>query len=157
VIDPVEGRVYVYDPDTERKLRSDSPLEELQELFYAPIATINGDDAEMQAAVEEARRRWPEFVAAFEDRPESDETPFLVKAPFYHEEAAEYMWVKVTGIENRVIYGRLGNAPANIPHLHEGTCVRVKEEDVNDWMCIVQGKPRGGFTLKVLGRSFEDD
>ncbi len=157
VLDPVEGRVFVYDPETERKLRSDNPLQELQDLYYAPIATISGDDEEMKAAVAEAQRRWPEFVVAFEDRPEEDEAPFLVKAPFYHDENTEFMWVKVTGIENQVVYGRLGNEPANIPHLHEGDRVRVKEDDVNDWMCVVQGKPVGGFTLKVLGRNFEDD
>lgn len=157
VLDPVEGRIFVYDPETERKLRSDNPLEELQEIYYAPIATIDGDNEDMKAAVAEAHRRWPEFVAAFEERTTEDESPFLVKAPFSEQDAVEFMWVKVTGIENNVIYGRLGNEPANIPRLHEGDRVRVKEEDVNDWMCVVQGKPLGGFTLKVLGRRFEGE
>jgi uncharacterized protein YegJ (DUF2314 family) len=156
VLDPGEGRIFVYDPETERKLRSDNPLRELQEMYYAPIATIDGDDEQMKAAVAEAKRRWPEFIAAFEGR-DNEENDFLIKAPFSHDEFTEFMWVKVTGIENRVVYGELGNEPANIPQLHEGDLVRVKEEDVNDWMCVLQGKPVGGFTLKVLGRSFEDE
>jgi uncharacterized protein YegJ (DUF2314 family) len=157
VIDPVEGRIFVYDPETERKLRSENPLLELQEMYYAPIATIDGESEEMKAAVAEAHRRWPEFVAAFEGRDDEDDAPFLVKAPFSHHDFTEFMWVKVTGIENNVIYGRLGNEPANIPRLHEGDRVRVKEAEVNDWMYVSQGKHVGGFTLKVLGRRFEDD
>jgi uncharacterized protein YegJ (DUF2314 family) len=156
VLDPGEGRIFVYDPDTERKLRSDNPLLELQDMYYAPIATIDGDDEQMKAAVAEAQRRWPEFIAAFEERDEED-SEFLIKAPFSHNDSTEFMWVKVTGIENQVVYGQLGNEPANIPHLHEGNLVRVNEADVNDWMCVLRGKPVGGFTLKVLGRSFEDE
>ncbi len=157
VLDPVEGRIFVYDPETERKLRSDNPLHELQELYYAPIATIDGDNEDMKAAVAEARRRWPEFVASFENRSNNDDTPFLIKAPFSRGEFTEYMWVKVTGIEHQVVYGELGNEPANIRGLHEGDRVRVREDDINDWMCVIHGKPLGGFTLKVLGRNFEEE
>ncbi len=157
VLDPAEGMVFVYDPETERKLRSANPLEELRETYYAPIATIDGNDTEMKAAVAEAQRRWPEFVTAFEQRNADGDSPFLIKAPFSYEAFTEFMWVQVTGIENHCIYGKLGNEPANIPSLHEGSRVRVKEADVNDWMCVVAGKPLGGFTLKVLGRNREDE
>jgi uncharacterized protein YegJ (DUF2314 family) len=111
----------------------------------------------MKAAVAEAQRRWPEFVAAFEGRDDHDEeAAFLVKAPFSQGESTEFMWVHVTGIEHNVVYGRLDNEPANIPRLKEGDRVRIKEEDVNDWMCLVDSKPLGGFTLKVLKRDLED-
>ncbi len=157
VLDPDEGLVFVYDPETERKLRSENPLMELRRMYYAPIAAVDSDDAEMQAAVAEARRRWPEFVAAFEQRDPDSEAPFLIKAPFSYADFTEFMWVQVTGIENRYIYGTLGNEPANIPDLHEGSRVRVSEDDVNDWMCLVGGRPQGGFTLKVLGRNLDDE
>lgn len=157
VIDPAEGRVFVYDPETEAKLRSDNPLEGLRDWYYAPILTIAGDDPEMEAAVEEARRRWPEFVAAFEQRSGDDDEPYLIKAPFTDGDDTEFMWVSVTGIENDIIYGELGNSPASIKTVDEGDNVRVKLEDLNDWMCIIDDMPTGAFTLKVLSERNKDE
>jgi len=157
VIDPAEGRVFAYDPETEAKLRSDNPLEGLRDWYHAPILTIAGDDPEMEAAVEEARRRWPEFVAAFEQRSDDEDEPYLIKAPFTDGDDTEFMWVSVTGIENDVIYGKLENSPANVKTVDEGDTVRVKLEDLNDWMCVTDDTPTGAFTLKVLSERNKDD
>jgi len=156
VIDPAEGRVFAYDPETEAKLRSENPLEGLRDWYFAPILTVDGDDPEMAAAVDEARRRWPEFVAAFEQRNDDDQ-PYLVKAPFTDGDSTEFMWVSVTGIENDVIYGKLGNSPANVRTVGEGDVVRVKLEDLNDWLCVIDDAPTGGFTLQVLSERNRDE
>lgn len=150
IIDTGEGRLFAYDPETEAKLRSENPLKGLRDWYYAPILTIAGDDPEMAAAVEEARRRWPEFVAAFEQRSDDEAEPYLIKAPFIDGDNTEFMWVGVTGIENDIIYGKLENSPANVKTVDEGDTVRVKVEDLNDWMCVINDTPTGAFTLKVL-------
>jgi uncharacterized protein YegJ (DUF2314 family) len=150
VMIPAEGLVFAYDPETEVKLRSEDPQTALCEAYYAPVLTVSEDDPEMQAAVQQARKRWPEFVAAFEKRNEQEESPFLIKAPFSDNEHTEFMWVEVTGIENDVIYGVLENIPANVQTVSEGQVVRVKVADLNDWMCMIDGSPAGAFTLKVL-------
>ncbi len=155
VVEPIDGRVFLYDPTTEEKLRSEDPLEALCDWYYPPVLAIEADDPELQAAVNEARRRWPEFVAAFESRHEEqggDDPPFLVKAPFTDGEHVEYMWVRVTGIENDVVYGVLENTPANVRSVKEGNRVRVRLDNLNDWMCILDGQPAGAFTLQVLAK-----
>jgi len=155
VVEPIDGRVFLYDPTTEEKLRSEDPLEALCDWYYPPVLAIEADDPELQAAVNEARQRWPEFVAAFESRHEEhggDDPPFLVKAPFTDGEHVEYMWVRVTGIENDIVYGVLENTPANVRSVKEGNRVRVRLDNLNDWMCILDGQPAGAFTLQVLAK-----
>jgi uncharacterized protein YegJ (DUF2314 family) len=150
----------VYDPETERKLRSEDPLQALHDWYYPPVLSIEADDPEMRAAVQTARDRWPDFVAAFESRNEDldgTDVPFLVKAPFTDGTQVEFMWVRVTGIENEIIYGILENTPANVSGIREGSRVRVRLENVNDWMCVVDGQPAGAFTLAVLAKKSRDD
>lgn len=150
VLDVAAQQIFCYDPETERKLRSDNPLEELREMYYSPIISVSADDPQMQAAVAEARERWPEFVAAFEARDPSAELPFMVKAPFGNGDDVEFMWIAVTGIENDVIYGTLENEPHNIPGMNVGDRVTAQVENLNDWLCMKNDEPVGGFTMKVL-------
>lgn len=154
VVDPEEGRLYVYDPETEAKLKSDDPLASLREQFYAPVVTVADDDPEMMQAVQEAKDRWPEFVAAFESRTH-DGPPCIIKAPFTEGDKTEFMWAEVTGIENGLIYGILKNDPADLPGLREGSHVTVKEADVNDWLYIRGSEPLGAFTMKVLAEKMK--
>ena len=151
VLDAANGRIYVYDPDTERKLRSDDPIEQLRNPYYAPILSVNDEDPRILAAVAEARERWPEFVSAFENRSERNGSPFLVKAAFDDGDQTEFMWMEVTGIENGTIYGVLGNDPAYLSSIGKGDHVHVDQARLNDWVCPIRDQPMGGFTLKVLG------
>jgi uncharacterized protein YegJ (DUF2314 family) len=150
ILDPAAGQIFCYDPETERKLRSEDPLAELRDWYYSPIISVTSDDPAMQAAVKEARDRWPEFVSAFERREADAEQPFAVKAPFGGGDDVEFMWVEVTGIENEIIYGILQNDPAGIPSLAAGDRVKVRTADLNDWVCLINDEPVGGFTMRVL-------
>jgi uncharacterized protein YegJ (DUF2314 family) len=112
------------------------------------VLPVSGDDPRMVAAVAECRRRWPEFVAAFEAR--SGEH-FTVKAPITHGDHTEFIWIEVTALENDVIYGTLGNEPVRLGPLKLGSKVRTAVADLNDW-CYLDptGEPHGLFTLKVI-------
>jgi uncharacterized protein YegJ (DUF2314 family) len=103
----------------------------------------------MLAAVAEARARFPEFVAAFEGRDGDEEQVFSVKAPFGVEDEVEFMWLQVTGIENDVVYGVLGNEPAR-GKLKLGDRVRTSVAQINDWVYLRNDEMIGGFTVKVL-------
>jgi uncharacterized protein YegJ (DUF2314 family) len=150
VLDPDAGQVFCYDPEMERKLRSENPLAELREGYYVPIIGISDDDPELQAAVAEARRRWPEFVAAFEARSSSEDDHYSVKAPFGDDDNVEFMWVEVTAIERETIFGTLANDPANIPSLTCGDRVQISVAKLSDWIVVVDGEMTGGFSLKVI-------
>jgi uncharacterized protein YegJ (DUF2314 family) len=104
----------------------------------------------MAAAVAEARRRWPEFVAAFNQRRPMQ--GFAVKVPFHEREENEYMWVEVSKLDGNNIHGTLVNEPKVISSLKLNDQVTVKLDDLNDWLYSDGKEMVGGFTAKVLER-----
>jgi uncharacterized protein YegJ (DUF2314 family) len=109
---------------------------------------VDRDDPRFQAAVAEARRRWPEFVAAFARR--EPETPFLIKAPFSDGDNRESMWLAVDRIHEGTVTGRLQNEPVSVRGLERGQQVTVKLDIVEDWVYPEGGHLLGGFTQKVI-------
>jgi uncharacterized protein YegJ (DUF2314 family) len=145
---PQTSKINVYDPELDAKLRGPDPLKDFARPVFVPVTAISGDDPRMRAAVEEARKRWPEFVSAFEAR--SPAGKFAVKAPFTDGTNTEFMWVSVTGIENDVIYGTLDSDPVNVTSVKADQRVKVQLSELNDWMFLKDKKVIGGFTTKVL-------
>lgn len=150
VVVPSVSQLFPWNAETELLLKSESPRDALEGAAEPPVILVEKDDSRMQAATDEARSRWGEFVSAFEQRGENEEG-FTVKAKFENDEHAEFMWVIVTGIENEVIYGRLGNEPANLPDLNQGMNVKVRVAELCDWLYVREGQAFGGFTIKLLG------
>jgi uncharacterized protein YegJ (DUF2314 family) len=113
-----------------------------------PVLAVDRNDPRFQAAVAEARRRWPEFVAAFARR--EPETPFLIKAPFSDGDNRESMWLTVERIHEGTVTGRLQNEPVNVRGLERGQQVTVKLDIVEDWVYPEGGQLLGGFTQKAI-------
>ena len=123
----------------------------------ADLTPIEGEDAEMNAAIAEARRTFSQFRQALEedwqrmipiiDRP-------LIKARFVSASTGkiEHMWVEVTNFDGEQTVGDLANEPGDIPELSAGDEVRVAPADVTDWVYWESGNAVGGFTLAVLER-----
>jgi uncharacterized protein YegJ (DUF2314 family) len=155
IFDPASGALHPFDPETEQKLRSDDPLGALREWYHSPIVRV--EDGELDAAVEEARTRWPEFVAAFESREANDDRPYIVKGPFGEGDNVEFMWVEVTALEGDTVYGVLKNSPHAVPGLKEGDRVRVAVSDVCDWLCVVNDQSLGGFTVRAIDERMRKD
>ncbi len=65
---PDQERLYPNGDKLEELLTADDPFAAVTEEGFVPVVQVDGDDPRMVAAVEEARARWPEFVAAFETR-----------------------------------------------------------------------------------------
>jgi uncharacterized protein YegJ (DUF2314 family) len=102
----------------------------------------------MKAAVERARQNWPQFVHAFEHR--SPGQVFSAKACFRDGQDKEFMWLKVTAIENDVVFGILDNAPGIIRTLKEGQQTSFRLAELNDWLYTDGKKMQGGFTISVF-------
>ena len=100
----------------------------------------------MQSAVAEARRRWPEFMAAFQTR---DGELFSVKAPVRGGGNTEFIWIQVESCEGQQIRGTIGNDPVDLGGLKEGDAVAASAEEINDWAFLREGQPVGMFTVKV--------
>ncbi|PYV68279.1 MAG: hypothetical protein DMG96_36850 [Acidobacteria bacterium] len=147
---PETGHFRPYDGELKNVLRSDHPLKAVTQWEQVPVVMIEEDDAKLRGATEEARKRWPEFVAAFRER--KADQPFSVKAPFRDGEDVEWMWVTVSGITEDAVEGSLGNAPVNLRNIGEGDHVRMPISSIADWGYLVGNKMIGGFSVEVLTR-----
>jgi len=145
---PYTGQGIGWDADVLPLLRSKDPLAVFAVKRKDKIVSADGDDAQVQAAVVEARRRWPEFVEAFNHRRKGQ--AFSIKVPFAAEDKDEFMWVEVLRIQGSQVQGRLANEPRNLPNLKMGDPVTVSVDDLNDWLYIDGRNRFGGFTAAVL-------
>jgi uncharacterized protein YegJ (DUF2314 family) len=145
---PDSSLAYPINEATITALRSDDPPEALQETKSLPVIEVAEDDPLMKEAVAKARDESPRFVAAYEDKAGKN---FCVKAPVTRAGNTEFIWITVTAIEGDLIYGELGNDPANLGSLKLGSRVSVPAVDLNDWMYL---DPRqnvvGGFTIEAV-------
>ncbi|HOF87107.1 MAG TPA: DUF2314 domain-containing protein [Armatimonadota bacterium] len=148
VLAPQLSRCHPLNDDARDALRGDDPLA-LFSAMPVPILSVAADDPAMTAAIAEARRRWPEFVAAFTARA-AETQGFHVKAAFTHGDATEHIWVEVDAIDGETITGSVGNDPENIPGLQYHDRVTVTVERISDWLYFNGQEMVGGFTVKVL-------
>lgn len=92
------------------------------------MAMVEASDARMNAAIDEARARLPDFLAAYGSG-RFDRTTFVVKYPLG---GWEHIWVEIDSIDQGVVNGRLANVPAQ-PQYSQGQAVRVPFADISDW------------------------
>lgn len=134
-------------------LCGENPLQAMDEEYQPPVFNIDADD--ILAAIEEARRRWPEFVEHFAKRDPAADEPFLVKAAFMvDDDNVEHMWVQVFGMEPKYVHGYLANDPVNNARLKIGDQVEVPVELISDWACVDRdGNMLGNFTDEAVTRA----
>lgn len=149
---PANSRGCVYEPELDDLLRGPDPLQIFESHQRPPVLEISDTDPLMMQAVQEARDRWPEFVAAFEERQAGD--VFSVKAPLSDGDMTEFMWLSVGAIENNIVFGRLDNDPVSIGRIKSGDRVRVSVDDLNDWLYTQGTRQHGGFTVAVLTKLY---
>jgi uncharacterized protein YegJ (DUF2314 family) len=101
----------------------------------------------MMAAVEEARRRWPEFLEAYGAQ---DGENFAIKAPVSDGRTTEFIWIEVVEIDGENIAGDLANDPVDLQFVKLGYRVRTTLSELNDWAYLKNGELIGGFTVQVL-------
>lgn len=145
---PDSGLAFPINEDTETALRSEDPVAALQATLTVPLIEVSAEDPRMREAVQQARQEWPKFIAAFEaDAGEK----FSIKAPVTRDGNTEFIWISVTSLEGDLIFGQLGNEPANLGTLKLGSKVSVPVADLNDWVFIdARGKLNGGFTIEAM-------
>jgi uncharacterized protein YegJ (DUF2314 family) len=122
---------------------------------------ISGDDAEMNAAIEEARRRLPEFRRVLDEDARRIIPVIegaLVKAAVTSVSTGEteHIWLEDVGFEDDRIVGTVASAPNAIPEVVHGEDITVSSEDVSDWVYREGGHTFGGFTVKLMQQRGEN-
>ena len=113
------------------------------------VVRLGGDDPGLVAAAAEARRRWPEFVAAFNEQRPGRKCAVKYAAPIKGG-GAEQIWIMVTALGNGTISGTLANNPVEDIGLKPGDAVTIQAGDVTDWMFTDGQSMTGGFSIATL-------
>lgn len=144
---PTDSFIPYIEKESVAHLRAQEPIESLfHNPTVSPVIPID-DDPRMKAAEAEAKRRFPEFKAAFAKR--SSEF-FSIKALIKRGSKGEHIWVEVDSMTDGAIEGRLGNEPVELEGLKLGSPVQVPVFEVEDWAIQKQGSITGAFTMPVL-------
>jgi uncharacterized protein YegJ (DUF2314 family) len=153
VVCPLIEHVRVWDKNVRKALRTEHPVTALTQTPPSKVPVVPGDanDADLKAATEEARRRWPEFAQAFAVK--KTEQIFAVKSPFKDGELTEFMWIKVLKIEDEFLQGVIDNDPVEVKKFKRGTRVRLRAKALTDWMYTDGDDIIGGFTNKALDKA----
>lgn len=154
VFHPASGRISPWDTSLRDKLNSSEPLTAFSEPAQVPVMRVDSESPEMETAVAEARRRWPEFVDAFRAAEKPDR--FSVKAPVTEGERTEFIWIEVKAIAEGSIHGFLANEPVDLGGLKLGDFVSVSETEINDWVFPDPRdtrRPVGLFTVQAVARA----
>jgi uncharacterized protein YegJ (DUF2314 family) len=113
------------------------------------VVQLGADDPGLVAAAAEARRRWPEFVAAFNEQRPGRKCAVKYSAPIKGG-GDEHIWIMVTALGSDTISGTLGNAPVADIGLKLGEAVTIQTADIKDWLVTDGSSMTGGFSIATL-------
>ncbi len=108
------------------------------------------DQTRMDRAIAEARSTIDDFVAALAaGTPET--IGFAVKKGYpCPGDTKEFIWINEVGMDGDVFVGTINNEPVDTNAVRLGQEVRVKREEIADWMYLDRGRLRGGYTIVAL-------
>jgi len=141
----------------------DYPGEGPQERMSAALTKLLGStdglsrirhNEKLEAASAAAKKKLPQLCRKFNAGLKPGEN-LLLKAPFKTPAGGnEWMWVEIAAWkEDGTIEAILQNDPFDIPDLKSGSRVKVREEDVFDYILrLPDGRTEGNETAKIIQR-----
>ncbi len=110
------------------------------------------DQAEMKAAVEQARASLPEFLARARNPQPGDEA-FNVKVKLTDSGGTEHLWINDLKLDQEPYTGKITMDAEVLRNVRTGMTCKFTLDEVSDWMYMANGKMQGNFTLRVLMKS----
>lgn len=130
-------------------LNSVNPVRALQTGVAEAVVGTSDDDPELAKATVTAKKRWAEFVKAFEARKKGTEG-FAAQFVFDAAEGQrESLWIEVVKIDADRVLGKVANEPQHVA-LKLGESVTVPLSKLKDWLYYDDGERIGAFTVEVL-------
>ncbi|HVJ68710.1 MAG TPA: DUF2314 domain-containing protein [Caulifigura sp.] len=108
----------------------------------------NPQEEEMEKAMDEAVEKLDNFNAVLK-APKKTQEQFAIKFIVEVKDEGEMLWLSEPKFDKGVYTGKLANQPALAKHLKMGEVIKVKEDDVVDWMYVEDGKLMGGYTIRA--------
>jgi uncharacterized protein YegJ (DUF2314 family) len=128
-------------------LQADAPVRKRTKPAVQQTAA-SPQEEEMEKAMDAAVENLDKFLAVLK-APKKTQEQFAVKFVVEVKDEAELLWMNEPKFEKGVFTGKLANVPALAKHLKAGDVVKVKEDDVVDWMYVEDGKLQGGYTIRA--------
>jgi uncharacterized protein YegJ (DUF2314 family) len=159
ILIPSKSLILAAPANVSELLESADPLAAFNKATQMPVLDADNKAAELQAATTAARKRWPEFVQAFQNRQKQGPDSFNVLFSFREGDQTESMWVEVTELKGNVVEGTLANEPALLRKLKSGAFVRRNADEIADWIYTDSstGQLVGGFLVEILTRQTDDN
>ncbi len=126
----------------------------------SPVFRFDDDDPAMQACYRQAAETFRYFCReiAWERRriiPALDLAS--VKAPFADggrptrtDREVEHMWIGEVDFDGQFITGELLNSPNELKTYHVGDSVRLRLDEIDDWMYVIEGEAFGAYTVNLI-------
>jgi uncharacterized protein YegJ (DUF2314 family) len=112
------------------------------------IIGVKDDDPGMAAAVAEAKATLVEFEDALKKPAGRD--GFALKKKFEENDQVEWMWVCDLKAVAGGFEGALNSEPEVIKKVKLGDKIKLKRDDVADWMYLDNGAMVGGYSVRLL-------
>jgi uncharacterized protein YegJ (DUF2314 family) len=111
------------------------------------VVLFDEADAEMEAAIKQARSTFPGFVAEMPHLMKRVDY-FSIKVPIKTGASTEHIWLDAPILRDGLVTGALGNAPLE-GSLELGDSVSIPIEEISDWMAVVDNELFGGYTVII--------
>ena len=113
-----------------------------------PVVYVEDDDPAMQAAIEQAKESFDQFLSNYESiNADSIGVKFGLETD---DKSLEHIWFEPIAITETEFKGICSNDPADVPGLKYGDVKTFSLDRMSDWMIVVGNKCYGGFTIRVL-------
>jgi uncharacterized protein YegJ (DUF2314 family) len=131
-------------------------VQKVEEKDGEKVYTVDAAEEQMKEAMQEAIRTFPLFEQAMQS-PDTTLTGFAVRMKFNQGSENMHLWLKnLRGIGGQ-LFGVLDSQPTAAEGLKQGDTLRVVRNDITDWMYVKAGKLQGGYTLRVLYNSMDEE
>jgi uncharacterized protein YegJ (DUF2314 family) len=117
-----------------------------------PVVHVSEGDAEMAAAISQARQSLPHFWEVFE-KPTRGEDHFALKVKITDEHGTEHFWANELQRQDGKISGTINNDPNIVKSVKLGDRIEITADDISDWMYMRDGKMVGNRTMVPLFKS----
>ncbi|MEL6679032.1 MAG: DUF2314 domain-containing protein [Pseudomonadota bacterium] len=118
----------------------------------AQITNVQGADAQMNAAIADARQTLPFFWNRLVE-PGPGESGFMVKVsvPVTHPSVVrELIWAHPISGTPDLFDAELANTPRHFEGLAFETVISVTDDQIVDWIYFQDGRVAGGYTQRLL-------
>jgi uncharacterized protein YegJ (DUF2314 family) len=120
-----------------------------QESSTDSVINVADNDAEMDAAIKEARSTLPQFWNAFE-KPGKNESGFSLKVGITDKGRTEYFWLMDLERRDGKVFGTIDNEPEFVHTVKLGDRIEIPDADIADWLYMRDGKMVGNRTMRAL-------